>query len=333
MLDERRSAVLRVIVEEYVESAQPVGSGTVTEIAALGVSPATIRNDMAYLTQEGFVMQPHTSAGRVPSDTGYRHFVDHYASESLLSRGDRGAISRFFARAESDFERLLSETARLLARMSRLAAVVIAPQLEDSTPLSVNLTLLDARRLLVVLVTRTGRVAKMTISSETDLPIDRLGAANEELTRLVVGKSDWLQSPPASDVADPEVAEIVDLVLGMLAEARNSFAELFVGGAATVAAHFDMIDDVRDLLDFLDRRHEVIGLLEGVVDESAGDVQVCIGSELGTDDLRQAAMVATPYRFGSAYGVLALVGPTRMDYTQAMSTVAFVSGALEELTS
>lgn len=331
MLDERRAAILKAIVEEYVASAQPVGSATVVRNAPLGVSSATVRNDMAALESLGYIRQPHTSAGRVPSDLGYRFFVDNYAHSDSLPAGDRSLVGRFFASFEAELDDLLSETCRMLARLTHLTAVVVAPQLEDSRLLSVHLTLLDPRRALAILVTRTGRVAKVSAEFSEDVSEGALSTATGILAEMLVGTEDWLTSRRPPRVEDAEVATIVRGVLEALGRAGSSSeADVYLGGAASLAERFDEADVLGDILEALEERHRLVDLLQTLLTSADGrGVVVRIGSEVPKHELQSASMVLAPYQYGGASGALGLVGPTRMDYTRAMSAVAYISELLE----
>src|SRR6188508_2360648 len=155
-LDERKASILRAIVEEYVETAQPVGSQTVARSSGLGVSSATIRNDMTVLEREGFIVQPHTSAGRVPTDRGYRFFVDHFANQGPLPASQHRAVADFFATTHRALEDLLNETSQLLSRVSRHAAMVVGPPPDQAEIRTVQLVRLHERTVLLVVVLSNG---------------------------------------------------------------------------------------------------------------------------------------------------------------------------------
>src|SRR5262245_32585353 len=180
-LDERKAAILRAIIERYVESAQPVGSQTVTAAAGLGVSAATVRNDMSMLEREGFITQPHTSAGRVPTDRGYRYYVDHLAGSGQLSALDRRHIADFFTSATFAMDELLAQTSQLLARVTAHAAVVVGPEPQAVVVRGVNLVRLQPHALMLVLVLSNGAGEKDVVPCEAEISADVVDDAGASL--------------------------------------------------------------------------------------------------------------------------------------------------------
>src|SRR3954471_20729416 len=206
-LDERKAAILRAIVEHYVDSAQPVGSQTVTQSAGLGVSAATVRNEMSVLERDGFIVQPHTSAGRVPTDHGYRYYVDHLAGAGALAPGERRRIVDFFTSSTMAMDDLLHETSQLLARVTAHAAVVVGPQPESVSVRSVHLALLQPRVLLAVVVMSNGAVEKETVVLDADAEAEDVGVASARLTAHLTGLrlrglATWSYNGVAADRAD-----------------------------------------------------------------------------------------------------------------------------------
>ena len=327
-LDERRAAVLRAIVEEYVSTAQPVGSATVLRRRRLKVSPATVRNDMAMLEAHGFITQPHTSAGRVPSDLGYRYFVDHYARADRLTAPERETLGHLFDSARRELEDVLGTTSRILGAFTSAAAVVTAPQVGQSLLVSVHLTLVQPHLLVAVLVTEQGRVIKVVAESADDFPSDRVGAANEALSRLLVDTPAWRCGGAREPCPDPGVEGIVAAVLAAVEGLEEPADGLFLGGAATVAERFTELEVVHDILATLEKQAMVVDLLQGLLaDES--DVVVRIGSEMTQDEFRRTSVVVTTYQAGNAAGAVGIVGPTRMDYSKVMSAVNYVAERLQ----
>src|SRR5690242_19439625 len=168
-LDERKAAVLRAIVEQYVDTAQPVGSRSVTETAGLGVSAATVRNEMSVLERDGYVTQPHTSAGRVPTDLGYLYYVDHLAGSGQLPGPERRRIAEFFTTATLAMDDLFAQTSQLLARVSAHAALIVGPESQAVVVRGANIVMLQARVLLVVVVMSNGAVEKEVVTLDDDV--------------------------------------------------------------------------------------------------------------------------------------------------------------------
>lgn len=324
---QRRARVLKAIIDEYVCSAAPVGSATVLRRSGLDVSSATIRNDMAALEADGYIYQPHTSAGRVPSERGYRWYVDNWASAERLPSRDQDEIGDFFADVDAGIERLLAGTSRLLTSLTSLVAVVLAPHWQDAALASVHLTMLDARRLLLVLVTRSARVVKVTVETDGDIAGDRLAIADEVLNRHLVGSTEWKLRHLAAQHPDPDVAMVLGSVRDALDRADAVESELYSGGLAHLAGVLDPADELAEVLELLDEQQRMADLLQHLVEGERLGVVVRIGSEVPS--LHTMSVVAAPYRAGDATGALGILGPLRMDYTHAMSAVHAVTDQLE----
>src|SRR5437764_7922573 len=206
-LDERKSEILRAIVEQYVDTAQPVGSQAVAQSTALGVSAATVRNDMSVLGRDGFIAQPHTSAGRIPTDLGYRYYVDHVAGTGQLPAPERRRIAEFFTTATMAMDELLSQTSLLLARVTAHASVVIGPETQAVVVRAVQLVQLQSRVLLVVVVLSNGSVEKEVVFLVDDAGEDDVAAASARLAQHLDGRrladlSAALPDARAQDAAD-----------------------------------------------------------------------------------------------------------------------------------
>src|SRR4051812_29200853 len=189
MLDERKTAILRAVVQEYISTAQPVGSTHVSDAPGVRVSSATVRNDMAYLEQEGFLAQPHTSAGRVPTDKGYRFFVDHLTPAGHFDDVARDQVGDFFNRAHGRLEELLSHTTDLLAHVTQYAAVVVGPNAQAAVVRSVQVVGLSPRMAMVVAVLSNGHVENETIEFDEEISDNRLAAATAQLQSVMVGRT------------------------------------------------------------------------------------------------------------------------------------------------
>jgi heat-inducible transcriptional repressor len=340
-LDERKANVLRAVVEAYIETAQPVGSGHVADAPGVGVSSATVRNDMAALENEGYLVQPHTSAGRIPTEKGYRYFVDHVASPARLPNPDVAQIRSFFAQAHGELEEMLASTSQLLADLTQYAAVVTGPAHEAATVRSVHLVGLAPRVALVVVVLANGVVDKHTIELDRDATDDELAAAGALLGRAMVGRgypeltADALEAPGGEGGgADPAVALARTALVGLLGDhgGGGEVGEVYVGGTSRVAAAFDAVNQVSEVLRVLEQQYVVVTLLRDVVDRG---LNVAIGTETGIERLADCSVVVAPYEVnGEPAGTIGLLGPTRMHYPEAIATVAVVSRRLgQSLTS
>jgi heat-inducible transcriptional repressor len=330
MLDERKAAVLRAVVREYIETAQPVGSAHVARTTELGVSPATVRNEMAALEREGYLTQPHTSAGRVPTDQGYRFFVDQLTGPGALPAVQRQQVKEFFATAHGELEQMLHDTSSLLSGLTSYAALVLGPPSERATVRSVQVVGLAHRVAMVVVVLSNGSIEKATIELDDDLGDEHLAAATSHLTAHLEGASLADDLPiPAS--GDERLDRLVDAVLDALgAPTDHDHDHVYVGGASRMAAAFDAVETVRQVLAILEQQYVVVSLLRDVIDnEGEQRLSVSIGTELGVQPLAECSIVVAPYVIeGEPLGTVGVLGPTRMNYPQAMAAVAVVSERL-----
>jgi heat-inducible transcriptional repressor len=325
MLDERKAAILRAVVEEYIETAQPVGSGAVAP--QVQASPATVRNDMVTLEQEGYLRQPHTSAGRVPTEKGYRFFVDTIAEPAPLGAPQTQQVRTFFSRAHGELESLLHDTSRLLSDLTDYAAVVTAPAAEGATVRSVQLVGLAPRHALAVLVLSNGTVEKRGVDLPDDIGDERLAAATAHLSAHLVGHpaSALAEALPATGDAGTDAA-VEAAAKALRTDTIDDGGALYVGGTARMAAAFDAVDTVREILAILEQQFVVVTVLRDVLDRG---LQVAIGSETGLVPLAECALVVSPYEVeGERAGTIGVLGPSRMNYPQALAAVAVVSKRL-----
>jgi heat-inducible transcriptional repressor len=335
MLEERRLAVLRAIVEDYVETEEPVGSKALVERHSLGVSPATVRNDMAALEEEGFITQPHTSAGRVPTDKGYRLFVDRLSTVKPMSTAEKRAISTFLD-GSVDLDDMVQRSVRLLAQLTRQVAVVQYPTLSSSTVRHVEVVSLAPTRLLLVLILSTGRVEQRLVELPGELTEHDLADLRSRLLHAAIGTriADAVTALGAvpGQVA-PEVKASVETVVHTLTDAMSdhrSDERVAVGGTANLARFGTSFDTaVRPMLEALE---EHVVLLKLLGEASSDLVTVRIGHEGPYQELSGTSVVAAGYGpHDQAIASLGIVGPTRMDYPGTMASVRAVARYISRL--
>jgi len=330
MLDERKATILRAVVTEYIETAQPVGSGHVASSPEVNVSSATVRNDMAALEAEGYLAQPHTSAGRVPTEKGYRFFVDQLGGPGKLGVNETQQVRSFFSRTHGEMEQMLADTSRLLSSLTRYAAVVVGPQHEVATVKSVQLVSLSTRIVLAVLVLSSGAVEKHSFELAADTDELVVNAAAVRLSSLIVGKTLSAVGGIDRDIAtmgeSPEVAAlVVDALVELGGEHRHD-DQVFIGGTSDMVASFDAVRTVSEILRILEQQLVVVSLLEDVIDRG---LSVAIGRETGNEALADCSIVVAPYVVdGETAGSIGVLGPTRMHYDHALSAVAVVANRL-----
>ncbi len=329
-LDERRLAVLRAIVEDYVSTQEPVGSKSLVERHQLGVSPATVRNDMAALEEEGFITQPHTSAGRIPTDKGYRLFVDRLTALKPLSPAERRAISTFLEGAV-DLDDVVHRTVRMLAQLTRSVAIVQYPTLSRSTVRHVELVTLNPNRLLLVLITSSGRVEQRVLTH--DLPFDDALLADLR-TRLLGAVLGQRLSDAVARVGDlceafpPEHRGTVNAIVATLVETMSDERydeRVLIGGTANLTRFGDDFDrSLKPMLEALEEHVVLLKLLGEAT--SPSQVTVRIGHEQPYQELASTSVVATGYGPGDdVFATLGIVGPTRMDYPGSIAAVRAVA--------
>lgn len=332
MLDARKSAILRKVVTEHIETAQPVGSAHVVRDPLIDVSSATVRADMASLEREGYLSHPHTSAGRVPTDKGYRFFVDNLCGPTPLDPSREGQVQHFFAGAHGELERMLHDTSRLLSQLTDYAAVVVAPARAALTVLSCLLTRIGPRSALLVVVCSNGAVEKHPVELDdeaTDELIERAGAI---LARRLAGQTVGQTVEPAAEAARTGDAALDALVASAhraLAAERHPAPDddhVYVGGTARMAEQFVAVETVREVLAILEQSFVVVSLIRDVLSQGQ---QVSIGAENGVASLAECSLVVAPYEVGDqVVGTIGVLGPTRMNYPQALAAVAVVSERL-----
>jgi len=326
MLDDRRAAILQAVVEGYIETAQPVGSGHVARRGTVAVSPATVRNEMAALEQEGYLTQPHTSAGRIPTDLGYRFYVDHLSSPGNLEAAERQRVSSFFASAHGAIEDMLTSTTRLLSDLTQHAAVVVGPPHEQARIRSVQVVGLTGHAVMVVAVLSNGVVEKAVIEVPDDVGDERLGAATAHLSANLVGGTLAGLTGPVTTGDGVLDAVCTSAVAALNLAHGGELDNVYVGGASRMASAFEAVTTVRRVLATLEQQYVVVGLLRDVVDRG---LSVSIGTEHGVEPLAECSVVVAPYEVdGELAGSIGVLGPTRMNYPQALAAVAVVSQRL-----
>jgi heat-inducible transcriptional repressor len=328
MLDDRKAAILSAVVQEYIETALPVGSGRISDAPGVAVSSATVRNEMAALEEQGFLVQPHTSAGRIPTDKGYRFFVDQLRDlEPALVASDRGRVKQFFEAAHGELESTLARTSDLLTALTDCAAVVVGPSAAAARIRSAQLVDLSTHLAMVVAVMSNGVIEKRTVEVATELTPDIVEDASRRLAAAVDGKTlAELEVEAETGADDP----LLTAALAALSAAGRE-AEVYVGGASRVASAFEAVEQVRDILMILEQQIVVVTLISDVLDRG---MRVAIGGETGVEPLAECSLVVAPYAIeGEAAGTIGVLGPTRMNYSQALAAVAVVSRRLGNVLS
>ena len=327
MLDDRKAAILRAVVEEYVATGSPVGSAAVGKTAGLSVSSATVRNEMMVLEAQGYITHPHTSAGRVPTDLGYRYYVDHLTARPRLTAPDRTAITHLFSRARQELEEMLAESSRLLSRLTAYAAVVVGPQWHATVVRDVHFVSLSATTVLAVVVSSAGRVDKFILETQ-GVDDEDLRAASKALCETLRNRSPFeavtvpVTGRPGADALAVNLLE--ELGNRSIEEAAGRF---YLEGTANLVAGSVDPAELQHALAVLEQQTTVLSMLSDALD--AAQLVVRIGSENAVPEMRDWSVVTASYKSGGRpLGAIGVVGPTRMNYARTMSAVEAVSAAL-----
>lgn len=335
MLDSRKREILREIVQRYVFTAEPVGSETISGSGRLGVSSATVRNEMAALEEMGYIRQPHTSAGRVPTDAGYRLYVDALLEHESLDRAERRRLRRRLEAGAADVEPLFEETGRALAQATDYASVVATPRLDRRLLRHVHVVPLDETDAMVIIVTNAGLIQGKR------LPIP-VGVRPEELDRLSRAMSERLRGLTLSELSDAVVQQalqeatheqrLIDalwaVVTPRLAPAR--MGRVVIEGVAFLLRQPEFRDARRagPVLEVLGHEEVAAGMLERA---AAGHVRIIIGGENPVHEMRECSVVAASYRVDDRpVGALGVIGPTRMPYARVIPVVEFLAESLSD---
>jgi heat-inducible transcriptional repressor len=332
--DDRKLEVLRAIVSDFISTNEPVGSKNLADRYNLGVSPATIRNDMAVLEEEGLIAQPHTSAGRVPTDAGYRMFVDRLTDLKPLSAAERRAIHAFLDGAV-DLDDVLHRAVRTLAQLTRNVAVVQYPSLSRSQVRHLELVSLTSSRLMLVLITDTGRVEQRVV----DLPApvsdeavaDLRAALNANLRDRELAEAPEIIAELPGQIA-PELRGLLTTLSAVLLEtlAEQHSDRVVLGGTANLTEHALDFPAIRPVLEALEEQVVLLKLLDQAV--ATTNVVVRIGNENQHEAFTSTSLVTTGYGVrGASLGAVGVLGPRRMDYAHTMARVAAVARYVGEL--
>ncbi len=324
MLDDRKTAILAAVVQEYIATAQPVGSASIASVPSINVSSATVRSELALLENDGYLVQPHTSAGRIPTDRGYRYFVDNLARPGVLDQTSERQVGEFFSAAHGRLEEMLHQTSNLLAELTHNAAVVVGPRTEAVAVRRVQLVGLSESAATIVIVFANGSVEDVALDllpGDTD---ERLAVASAHLSAELDGRvlADVENLEPSGDADVDRLAAATLVQMRSVATAEN----VYTGGASEVARAFDAVDVVRSVLHTLEQQFVVVSLVSDIVNRG---MSVAIGVEHGVEPLSACSVVVAPVVVeGEHLGSVGVLGPTRMNYPQALATVDVVSQQL-----
>lgn len=335
MLTERQKLILNAIVDDYIRSAEPVGSRAISKRANIGYSPATIRNEMADLEEMGFLEQPHTSAGRIPSQSGYRYYVDHLVQVGLLSSYELEVIKVFFAERINITEQIIQQVAMILSNLTNYTSIVLGPEIFKNTLKHIQLVPLTNETAVAIIVTNTGHVENKTVSIPEGLPMSQI----EKFVNILNAKLKGvpllhLKSRLYNEVATELSMHInkYEKFLQMLEGILDSDAEdkIYHSGVTNMLnqPEFKDVEKVRTLLDLFDGP----GTLAKILSESEEGIQVKIGAENAVEAINNCSLITATYMIeGQSIGTIGILGPTRMEYGRVINILDYLSKDLSHV--
>jgi len=337
-LDDRGALVLRLVIEDYIATAEPVGSRTISKKMEQGLSPATIRNIMSDLEEMGYLTQPHTSAGRIPTASGFRYYVNRLLERRELARGDREHLLKLAGGEGGVADDLVRQASRALSGLARQASVVVVSRFSHQPLRSLSLMRVSSDRILLVTVLQGGWVQNRLIEGERDLSSDELEKINLYLNELAVGLTlpqlrRKILGEMRREKARYDRIMRRALRLGSKALSETMPGEVFVAGRANILEQPEFAEDVQKLKRILrafEEKSVIVRLLDRALDLDA--LQVSIGSENSVEDLPEISVVASGYHQGeSAMGSIGLIGPVRMDYSRVIPLVEYTARLLTSI--
>jgi len=336
-IDERKEKILRATTDEYISSAEPVGSRTIARKYNLGLSPATIRNEMADLEESGFLQQPHTSAGRIPSVLGYRYYVDALMEQRALTPQEESAVRQGFEDRRRGIDELLIRTSRVLSQLTHYPAMVLAPEMDHAVFRHVQLVPIDPAAIMVLVVTGSGRVEHSVMQLDSAISESDIESVSGILNRTLKGrtfseiKSSLLKQIRSEAIAnDCFLEDILRLITNSLRSKNED--NMRVDGTINIIEQpeFKEVDKLKPLLSLLSDGSNLPRYLSGLTNQSG--LQVIIGEENDLPEMTDCSVVTATYDVGGrALGIIGVLGPTRMEYNRVVSAVEYVAACLNEM--
>lgn len=339
-LDDRKARLLRAVVHEFIQTAEPVGSKALAERYSLGISSATIRNELATLEEQGFLSHPHTSAGRVPTDQGYRYYVDSISGVGELARVQQDAVMRYLEGA-AGLEETLQRTSLLLASLTHYTAMVAPPALDRSRVRHVELVRLSSHVVMLVLIADTGRVEQRLVETDREVGVDELEdlrrRINEKLAGERLNRAELVLSSMEESVPSEQrwlFTVLADVIGQMVSDRRTD--RVWLGGQAHISdpRAFEEIETIHRVYQLLEQQVLVLRLLQASFGQGgaiSGAISVVIGSENQIEGMQACSLVTSTYPAGDTIGTIGVLGPTRMDYLRAMAAVQAVASYLGDV--
>ena len=337
-LTDRKLMILQAIIDDYILTGIPVGSRTLSKREDISLSSATIRNEMADLEEEGYLEQPHTSAGRLPSDKAYRLYVDTLMRTARLNDQEINYIKGYFSNKMGEVESAISNTARVLSDITNLTSVVMTPQISKVTINRIQLVKLSGQRALLVIVFNTGLLKDVMIQVPETIDSSYLDMISNMISERVRGLTMPQAMQVINDIMNGEMPVHRDFVNNILTAVRRNTAEqmgsqIILGGTQNIFNHpeYRDVDKARNFLKLLETKEPLYDMLSRSTDM---EFTIRIGKENEIDELKNMSVVTATYRIGDTnIGSFGVIGPTRMDYSKVLSVMNFVGASINELLS
>ncbi len=338
VLDDRGSEVLRLVVEDYIETAEPVGSRTISKKMGMALSPATIRNIMADLEEMGYLCQPHTSAGRIPTGSGFRYYVNYLLARRQLARAELDMLRKVTGEGVAGADEVVRHASRLLSNLSRHACVVVISRYSHQALRSLSLLRASSDKILLVAVLQGGWIQHRLIEGEQELTNDELEKINGYLNDMAVGLTlpqlrVKILNEMRKEKARYDRLMRKALMLGSRALAESVPGEVYIEGRANIIEQPEFAEDVQKLKRILrafEEKSVILRLLDAALESDA--IQVSIGSENLVENLPEISVVASGYHQGeNAMGSIGLIGPVRMDYSRVIPLVEYTARLLSSV--
>jgi heat-inducible transcriptional repressor len=335
-LNERKRTILKSIIDNYIESAQPVGSRTIARKHELGLGSATIRNEMADLEELGYITQPHTSAGRIPSDKGYRFYVDNLMQVQSLAQNEMIRIRKAMDERIEEINRLFRKASIIISNITGYTSVVVSPQLSRTRIKSIQLLKIDEKSILVVVVAGGGIVKNKLISHNQVVEDAHLAKLNQAANLFLADKSIGQLTMPVAVDLQREInmpAEVILAILESVDECIKKIetTDIYLEGITNILNYPEFSDLIkaREILDLLNEEEIITGLVRSVTKDKQFDFK--IGSENQIDEMKDLSIITTVYgREGKDVGTIGVIGPTRMAYSKVVSSIKYIRELLNK---
>lgn len=338
-LNDREKTILKSIVQQFILTASPVGSRNITKKFDVGVSPATVRNIMSDLEESGFINHPHTSAGRIPTDKGYRYYVDTLMEIQKLKNADKGIIDKSLDKNILETDEILKIASKLLSTITKQIACVTYPTLDNGILEKIQLVMLSTTRLLVVVSIRSGMVKTMTLEFESEVENEKLlkveGLLNERLNGLTFQEIRKTFKDRLSDIGESEkpiIRLFIDSVDKIFIDHKKE-DKLVITGATNIIQQPEFEDPgkFQSVIELIEDKDIIIHIMDKKRIESSNNVLISIGSENEDDKFNEYSLITKEYTFGETSGTVGIIGPKRMEYSKVVAIVSYLGDMLSEV--